>query len=187
MDDTPNGLLLFGIAFLLASLLVLMLWAVNVLPGKVRAWLHMSSVKPQNGPIAAGATDLAKSANDGLQPLATPRKPANDGLALGGLGDVFANDLNDITPAEVRTIIRQQARAEAIVAILKAAEASKVKSAGDQAGLIEAVAGGARTSRPGTPYALLKAAVDELRGKQRPEYVGDMIARVKREIAGEQR
>ena len=91
-----------------------------------------------------------------------------------------------LPPAEARAIIPQQACAEALVAILRAAEASKVKSADDQAGLIEAVAGGARTSRPGAPYMLLKAAVDELRGKTRPEYVGDMIARVQREVAKEQ-
>lgn len=152
-----------------------------------RAPDDMSSVDTQERPSAAGATSLANDPDIGLQPVATPRKATNDGLALGGLGDSFANDLGDITPAEARAIIRQQARAEAIVAILKAAEAGKVKSAGDQAGLIEAVAGGARTSRPGTLYALLKAAVDELRGKQRPEYVGEMIARVEREVAGESR
>jgi hypothetical protein len=131
-------------------------------------------------------TVLANAPKDGLQPIAMLRKAANDGLALGGLGDLAANGLEDITPAEVRAIIRQQARAEAIVAILRAVEAGKVKSAGDQAGLIEAVAGGARTSRPGTPYILLKAAVDELRGKARPEYIGDMIERVHREVAKEQ-
>jgi hypothetical protein len=73
-----------------------------------------------------------------------------------------------------------------VVAILRAAEAGKVKSAGDQAGLIEAVAGGARTSRPGTPYTLLKAAVDDLRGKPKPEYIGDMIDRVQREVTHKQ-
>ena len=131
-------------------------------------------------------TQLANDSHDALQPIAMPRKATNDNLALGGLGDLAANDFGDITPAEARTIIRQQARAEAIVAILRAAEAGKVKSPGDQAGLIEAVAGSARTSRRGTPYMLLKAAVDELRGKARPEYVGDMIERVHREIAKEQ-
>jgi hypothetical protein len=179
----PSGLVLFGIAFVLASLLVFSLWLINYLKG----WRpsHMSSGNTQDSSSAAGATGLAKSAGEDLQPLAMPRKPANDGLALGTLGDNLANDLGDITPAEARAIIRQQARAEAIVAILRAAEANKVKSAGDQAGLIEAVAGGARTSRPGTPYALLKASVDELRGKQRPELVGEMIERVQREVARE--
>lgn len=77
--------------------------------------------------------------------------------------------------------------AGAIVAILRAAESGKVKRAGDQAGLIDAVAGGARTSRPGSPYTLLKRAVDELRGKARPAYVGDMLARVQRAGADEAR
>jgi hypothetical protein len=131
------------------------------------------------------ATHPANDSNDGLQPIAMPSKAANDGLALGGLDDLAANGLDDITPAEARAIIRQQARAEAIVAILRAAEAGKVKSAGDQAGLIEAVAGGARTSRLGTPYMLFKAAVDELRGKARPEYIGGMIERIQREVAKE--
>jgi hypothetical protein len=121
---------------------------------------------------------------NGLHPIAMPRQDANDGVALGGFGELAAKVLGDITPAEARAIIRQHARAEAIVAILRAAEVGKVKSAGDQAGLIEAVAGGARTSRRGTPYVLLKVAVDELRGKARPEYVGDMIERVHREVAG---
>jgi hypothetical protein len=148
---------------------------------------NMSSDPDEDDTQERGATGLANNSDDGLQPIAMPRKAANDALALGGLGDVAANDLSDITPAEARAIIRQQARAEAIVAILRAAESGKVKSAGDQASLIEAVAGGARTSRPGTPYTLLKIAVDELRGKARPEYVGDMIARVQREVTAEQR
>jgi hypothetical protein len=131
-------------------------------------------------------TDLANDSKDGLQPIAMPRKAANNALALGELGESVAKDLGDITPAEARAIIRQQARAEVIVAILRAAEAGKVKSVGDQAGLIEAVAGGARTSRPGTPYTLLKVAVDELRGKAQPQFVSDMIERVQREVAKQQ-
>ncbi len=158
-----------------------------------RAWVALLHWRPLimvsddtvTVPHEPGTTDLANDSNDGLQPIVMLRKTINDALALGGLGDVAANDLGDITPAEARAIIRQQARAEAIVAILRAAEAGKVKSAGDQAGLIEAVAGSARTSRRGTPYLLLKVAVDELRGKVRPEYVGDMIERVQREVAKE--
>jgi hypothetical protein len=34
-------------------------------------------------------------------------------------------------------------------------------------------------------YTVIGASVDELRGKARPEYVGDMIARVQREVAEE--
>jgi len=36
------------------------------------------------------ATRLANDPDDGLQPLAMPRKAANDDVALGGLGDVAA-------------------------------------------------------------------------------------------------
>jgi hypothetical protein len=133
----------------------------------------MSSATDRDDSHERGASGLANDPHTGLHPVATPRKAAND--------------LSDITPAEARAIIRQQAHAETIAAILRAAESGKVKSAGDQAGLIEAVAGGARTSRPGTPYTLLKAAVDELRGKARTEYVGEMIERVRREVAGESR
>jgi hypothetical protein len=164
----------------------------NAAPGEIvaRVWSVLfhwrPSIMASDNNLAAGhdpsTTQLANDSNDGLQPVAMPRKATNDGLALGGLGDLAANGLEDITPAEARAIIRQQARAEAIVAILRAAETGKVKSAGDQAGLIEAVAGSARTSRKGTPYMLLKVAVDELRGKARPEYVGDMIERVHREV-----
>jgi hypothetical protein len=155
-----------------------------------RAWsaaLHwrpsiMASDDTSTARQNSSTTQLANDSSNGLQPIAMLRKPANDDVALGGLGDLAANDLGDITPAEARAIIRQQARAEAIVAILCATEAGKVKSTGDQAGLIEAVAGSARTSRQGTPYTLLKVAVDELRGKTRPQYVGDMIERVRREV-----
>src|SRR5687768_12263020 len=102
----PSGLVLFGIAFVLASLLVFTLWAVNVLLGKVRGCWNMSSGGTQDSASAAGATGLAKSASEGLQPIATPCKPTNDDLALGALGNNFANDLGDITPAEARAIIR---------------------------------------------------------------------------------
>lgn len=39
MDDTPNGLVLFGISFGVLVVFVIALWATNVLPGKVRAYL----------------------------------------------------------------------------------------------------------------------------------------------------
>ncbi len=133
------------------------------------------------GPLEDGASPLAQDVAEGLQPLATPCKPANDGLARQEFGARPANDLSDITPAEARAIIRQQARAEAIVAILKAAEAGKVKSAGDQAGLIEAVVGGSRTSRPGTPYMALKAVVDELRGKSKVVFYDDLREKIEAE------
>jgi hypothetical protein len=58
MDDTPNGLLLFGIAFVLASLFVLTLWAVNVLPGKVRALLTPRDMSSANDAPAAPAADM---------------------------------------------------------------------------------------------------------------------------------
>ena len=141
----------------------------------------MSRLWGAAGPAEDSARGLAQDLAKGLHPIATPRKPANEGLALGGLGERAVNDLGDITPAEARAIIRQQARAEAIVAILKAAEAGKVKSAGDQAGLIEAVAGGARTSRPGTPYMALKVIVEELRGKSKPVYYDDLRQKIEAE------
>jgi hypothetical protein len=62
---------------------------------------------------------LANDSHGGLQPIAMPGKAANDNLTIGELGDLAAKDLGDITPAEARAIIRQQARAEAIVAILR--------------------------------------------------------------------
>lgn len=43
MDDTPNGLLLFGISFGVLLTFVLVLWAINVLPGKVRGLFNMST------------------------------------------------------------------------------------------------------------------------------------------------
>lgn len=130
----------------------------------------MSRLQGSAGPIESGARGLAASPAEGLQPVAMPCKGANVGLARQALDDHAANGLDDITPAEARAIIRQQARAEAIVAILKAAENGKVKSAGDQAGLIEAVSGASRTSRAGSPYTALKAVVDDLRGKNGPRY-----------------
>lgn len=134
------------------------------------AGIVMSRLLDRIGTIGGGATVLANPEESGLQGVAMERNAPNDPLAGQALGAAPANDLDDITPAEARAIIRQQARAEAIVAILKAAEAGKVKSASDSAGLIEAVSGAARTSRPGSPYTHLKTVVDDLRGKPKPQY-----------------
>jgi hypothetical protein len=132
----------------------------DVIMSRLYAW------STQNG---GNASTLADRPENGLHPIATPRKPAKNELTSQGLDDDPANDMGDITPVEVRAIIRQQARAEAIVLILKAAQAGKIKSPGDQAALIEAVSGASRTSRPNSPYSHLKLVVDDLR-KDGPRY-----------------
>lgn len=160
-----NTALLMTIAAIIGALAWAGLWLLTS-EHKIAVWFRviMSRLRIIGDDEEASATALAGEGENALQPIATLSKPANEDLALGGLDMLAANGLGDITPEEARAIIRQQTRAEAIVAILRAAEAGKVKSAGDQAGLVEAVAGGARTSRPGTPYMLLKTLVDELRG-----------------------
>ncbi len=204
----PNQLLLWGIGLAFFALLIFLLWlnhkiATRGQPKSEAAETPRARSRPLDspaptprasivdmlmsrmfgaaGPLEAGASALDSDPAEDLQPLATPCKAANDSLARQELDARSANDLSDITPAEARAIIRQQARAEAIVAILKAAEAGKVKSAGDQAGLIEAVAGGSRTSRPGTPYMALKLIVDELRSKPKVVFYDELRQKIEAE------
>lgn len=80
----PSGLLLFVIAFALASLLVFTLWAVNVLPGKVRGLLaprDMSTSEEQEAaPDRSAKLVLDQSAPTSLNHQTSA--PASGGLEV---------------------------------------------------------------------------------------------------------
>ena len=63
---------------------------------------------------------------------------------------------NAVVPAEAREIIRTQAKAEAVAALLKSAKLT------NKAETIEIVFGCSRSGRPGSPYARAVVAVDAL-------------------------
>jgi hypothetical protein len=52
--DMPSGLTIFAIGFCVMGMFVLLLWAINVVPGKVRAWWNMSTSAER--PTAAAGT-----------------------------------------------------------------------------------------------------------------------------------
>lgn len=102
-------------------------------------------------------------------------------MSSNAVNNQVIGDAGDTIPAEYRAAIRYQAQAEAIAALLDAGLLT------NQAKAIETVYRVSRTakSRPDTPYQKALQLVERLRARQRPELVGDMIERVKREVAAE--
>lgn len=94
MDDTPNGLLLFAISFGVLLIFVLLLWAINVLPGKVRAYLNMLSEDVQPAAPARSAKPvLDRSAPTSLErQTSTPEVSGLDADDNGDLPDMDAEN-----------------------------------------------------------------------------------------------
>lgn len=70
-DDMPSGLVIFLLGFGLLLTFVLFLWAVNTLPGKVRAVMSRP-LAPAGSDSAALERSIDQSAPTSLQPQTTP-------------------------------------------------------------------------------------------------------------------
>jgi hypothetical protein len=164
----PSGLALFGISFVVLLTFVLLLWAVNVLPGKVRAWWNMSSTGVESTSKETVAERLPATSTDSGQRIAMQGNAVNTELP------------GNLLPEAAREIIRYQQRVEDAVKIIQSGRVGQTE-------VIELVFNCKRSGRADSPYAKARAAVQAQLGPARPEYVGDMIERVQREVAAEQR
>jgi len=86
----------------------------------------------------------------------------------------------NVLPEEAREIIRYQAKVEALSALISAGKVPQTEG-------IELVFDCKRSGRADSPYGKARAAVQAQLGPARPEFVGDMIARVQSEVAEEAR
>lgn len=164
----PSGLVLFGISFGVLLFFVFALWAVNVLPGKVRAWWNMSSVGGESTSKEPVAGRLPATSTEGGQRIAMLGNAVNEELPV------------NVLPEAVREIIRYQVRVEDAVKLIQSGKIGQTE-------VIELVFNCKRSGRADSPYGKARAAVLAQLGPARPEYVGDMIARVNREVAEESR
>lgn len=82
----------------------------------------------------------------------------------------------NVLPEAAREIVRFQAQVEAVIAIVESGKVGQTEA-------IERIFKCKRSGRPDSHYAKARAAVEAQQKPQRPEYVGDMIARVEREVA----
>jgi hypothetical protein len=117
-----------------------------------------------------------------LPGIAMGNNDDNAGLT-NNAGNASAGNVQlDILPTEIRDMIRFQAKAEAVADLMNAG------IVGNQAKTIEAVFHCARasSSRPESTYQKALGLITRLAKPAKPEYVGDMIARVEREVAKEQ-
>lgn len=121
------------------------------------------AARPLDRPIAA---PLPATATDGGQGLAKPGNGVNAELP------------GNVLPEEAREIVRFQAKVEAVIAIMESGKVGQVEA-------IERIFGVKRSGRPDSPYARARAAVEAQSKPARPEYVGEMIDRVQREVAAE--
>lgn len=166
----PSGLVLFGIAFVLASLLVFTLWAVNVLPGKVRAYLNMSSTPAQPASKEAGDSRVRHQVPELVSVLAEPNTDDTEPVS-GAAG-----------ASQIDTSARDIIRASAIAELLD----SGLLTNRDKAIMQIFRCSKASSSRPDAPFQIALKLVEQHRAKARPEYVGEMIERVQRDVAAEQ-
>jgi hypothetical protein len=169
MDDTPNGLLLFGIAFALALTLVITLWAINVLPGKVRAWWNMSSAAARLTAIEAGDKRVRHQVPEPVSVSAKPNPEGTGGVPGGTGASAIDTSARDIIRASVVAELLDSGlltnRDKAICLVFRCSKAS--------------------SSRPEAPFQVALRLVEQHRAKARPEMVGEMIDRVHREVAAE--
>lgn len=108
----------------------------------------MSSAGGDAAADAAIAAPVAATSTDERQPIATPGNAGNTGLS----GNAVAGPI----PPEARDIIRMQAKAEVVVALLKSAKLT------NKAEAIELVFNCSRSGRPNSVYQQALALVDPL-------------------------
>jgi hypothetical protein len=142
------------------------------------ARLFLVSDGPDNMSSTSTESATEKASDDWVshqvsEPVSVSAEPNTDdtepvsGVAGASAADTYARDITRaITIAELLDSGLLGSRDKAICRVFRCSKAS--------------------SSRPEAPFQVALKLVERHRAQQRPEYVGDMIARVQREVANEQ-
>ena len=134
--------------------------------GLIKFFAWLTDIREAGGPVAYARQASGRY----IEPRAAPEKPVAAQVDQRSPTDaqwvamqrnainaeLSGNAVAEQTPAEARDIIRMQAKAEAVVILLKKAKLT------NKAEAIEAVFECSRTSRAGSPYQRALALVDPL-------------------------
>jgi hypothetical protein len=124
------------------------------------------------------STDAESTAEE---PIAAPlpATATNDGQRIAMPGNAVNAELpGNVLPEAAREIIRYQVKVEDAVKLIQSGKIGQTE-------VIELVFNCKRSGRADSPYGKARAAVLAQLGPVRPEYVGEMIERVQREVAEE--
>lgn len=101
----PSGLVLFGISFGVLLIFVLTLWAINVLPGKVRAWWNMStSDDAPSGPTGGMEPVYIPVSQYGMEPTGMDAQP-NDAPDIDAVNTGMPRISRDISSDELIVLL----------------------------------------------------------------------------------
>ena len=108
-----------------------------------------------------------------------PATSTIEGQRVATPSDAVNAELPDnALPEEARAIIRFQQQVEGVINIVESGKIGQIEA-------IERIFGGKRSGRADSPYARARAAVEAQMKPTRPELVGEMRERVRREVAEE--
>lgn len=105
-----------------------------------------------------------------------PATSPNDGQGIAKPGNAVNAELpGNALPEQLRAIVRFQSKVEAVIAIVESGKVGQTEA-------IERIFECKRSGRADSVYSRAHAAVVAQMGPVKPEYVGDMIERVRREV-----